>query len=215
MVAGGDTSMDIFDMGDIGEMRERRQISSFTFLDDSMDDLDSANAKGDDTENTFSESESNLETADPEEFDLILLKEDHRKPAANMGALWGSVLAPTASEKYSRHSSSSTQDIDLGAHQSRSLLTQATFDRQMVPRSVSAPKIDFQRRAQARAAKGPSNPSLPRDFPHRSKEIRSLSLNNAPTTAEDDQPRKESSNAGAAGETPPLGAQSDPPLSPE
>jgi hypothetical protein len=117
-----------------------------------MDDLDLAKAMGDDSENfsesaNFSESESNLETADPEEFDLILPKGDQRKSAANMEALWGSVLAPTTAEKYSRHShlSTNTQDIDLGAHQSRSLLTQATFDRQMVTRSVSAPEIDLQR----------------------------------------------------------------------
>jgi hypothetical protein len=206
MVDEGDVSMDSFDLGDIGEMRERRQLSAFSFFDESMDDLDFANAKGDDIE-----SESNVEAADPEEFDLILPKEDHRKSAANMGALWGSVLAPTASEKYSRHSraSKSTQDIDLGAQQSRKLLTEATFVRQIVPRSVSAPEIDFQLRSrQARAAKGPYPP-------HPSKEIRRVSLNSATTSAENDQPRKEASNGGAAGETPPLGAQRDPPLSPE
>jgi hypothetical protein len=201
MIYERDVSMDSFDMGDIVEMRERRQLSAFTFLDESMDNLDLASAKGDDIECNFSESESNVETSDPEEFDLILPKEDHRKSAANMGALWGSVIAPSASEKYSRHSrsSTSTQDIDLDAHQSRRLLTEATFVRQMVPRSVSAPEIDFQLRSrQARGAtKGPK-----------------VSLNSATTSAENDQPRKESSNAGAAGETPPLlGLQSDPPLS--
>jgi hypothetical protein len=199
MIHEGDVSMDSFDMGDIEEMRGGRQLSAFTFFDESMDNLDFANAKDDDRENNFSESESNVETADPEEF--ILPKEDHRKSAANMGALWGSVLAPTASEKYSRHSrsSTSTQDIDLNAHQSRRLLTEATFVRQMVPRSVSAPEIDFQLRSRQARAAGPR--------PHPSKEIRIVSLNNA---------RKESPNAGAAGETPPLlGAQSYLPLSPE
>jgi hypothetical protein len=260
----GDSSMDSFDMDDIGEMRERRrELSAFTFLDESMDDLDFANAKGDDTENTFSESESNVETADPEEFDLILQKEDHRKSAAftfleesmdaldlanakgddadanfsesesnmqtadpeefdlilpkedhrksaaNMGALWGSVLARTASEKYPR---TSTQAIDLGAQQSDKLLTEAIFVRQMVPRSVSAPEIDLQRRSrQARAAKDPSLPRIP---PQRRKERR-VSLNTATLSAENCQPRKESLNAGAVEETPPLGAQSNPPLSPE
>jgi hypothetical protein len=210
MIYERDVSMDSFDLGDIGEMRERRQLSAFTFLDESMDNLDLASAKGDDTEYNFSESESNVETADPEEFDLILPKEDHRKSAANMGALWGSVLAPSASEIYSRHSrsSTSTEDIDLGAHQSRRLLTEATFVRQMVPRSVSAPEIDFQLRSrQARAAKGPYRP-------HPSKQA--VSLNNATASAGNDQPRKESSDAGAVGETPPLlglGLQSDPPLS--
>jgi hypothetical protein len=211
MIHEGDVSMDSFNMGDIGEMRERRQLSAFTFLDESMDNLDLANAKGDDTEYNFSESESNVETADPEEFDLILPKEDHRKAAANMEALWGSVLAPTASDRYSRHSHSSTssQEIDVDANQSRRLLTEATFVRQMVPRSVSAPEIDFQLRSrQARAAKGPYRP-------HPSKEIRIESLNNATTSAEKAHSRKESSNAGAAGENPPLlGAHSDPPLSP-
>lgn len=190
--------MDLFDMEDIGETRERRQLSAFTFLDESMDNLDVEDANGDDIEYNYSESESNVETADPEEFDLILPKEYHRKSAANtMGALWGSVLAPTASEKYARHSRSSTntQDIDLGAELSRRLLTEATFDRQMVPRSISAPEIDFQLRSwQARAAK-----------------MRGISLKSTTTSVENHQPRKESSNAGAARGTPQLGAQSDPP----
>jgi hypothetical protein len=176
----GDSSMDSFDMGDmIGEMRETRQLSSLTFLDESMDTLDLSNAKGDDTENTFSESESTFATCDPEEFNLIVPKEYHRKSAANIGALWGSVLAPTASDKYSQYSRSSTQDNDLGAPHSLRLFTKAILVRQAVPRSVSAPEIDLQRRSrQARAAKGPSNPSPPRDPPQSRKEIRRESLNN-------------------------------------
>jgi hypothetical protein len=195
MIYERDVSMDSFDMGDIGEMRERRQLSAFTFLDQSMDNLDFASAKGDDIQYNFSELESNVETADPEESDLILPKEDYRESAANMGALWGSVLAPTASEKDSRHSghsrsSTSTQDIHLDSHQSRRLLTEATFVRQMVPRSVSAPEIDFQLRSrQARAAKGPYRP-------HPKKQ--EVPLSNAATSAESDQPRKESSNTGTA-----------------
>jgi hypothetical protein len=193
-----DVSMDSFDMGDVGDMRESRQLSAFNFLNESMDNLDLASAKGDDIEYNFSESESNVETSDPEEFDILLPEEDHRKSAANMGALWGSVLAPTASEKYSRHSrsSTSTQDIDLDAHQSRRLLAEATFVRQMVPRSVSSPEIDLQLRSrQARAAKGPYRP-------HPSNV--EVSFNNVTTSAENDQHLEESSNAGAAGETPPL-----------
>jgi hypothetical protein len=193
-----DVSMDSFDLGDVGDMRESRQLSAFAFLDESMDNLDLASAKGDDTEYNFSESESNVETADPEEFDLLLPEEDHKKSAANMGALWGSVLAPTASEKYSRHSrsSTSTQDIDLDAHQSRRLLAEATFVRQMVPRSVSSPEIDLQLRSrQARAAKGPYHPH-PSNL--------EVSFNNATTSSENDQHLEESSNAGAAGETSPL-----------
>jgi hypothetical protein len=263
----GDSSMNSFDMEDIGEMRERRrqlsafnesmddlglanatgddtentfsesesnsntetndpeefdlilrkedyrELGAFTFLDESMDDLDLANAKVDDIDNNFSESESNMQTADPEEFDLMLPKEDHRKSAANMRKLWGLVLAPTASEKYPR---TSAENTDFGAQHSDELLTEAIFVRQMVPRSVSAPEIDLQRRSrQARAAKDPSNPSLPRDPPQPRKEIRRVSLNHASSCAEKSQPRKESSNAGALEETSPLGAQCDPPLSPE
>jgi hypothetical protein len=102
----------------------RGDVISICFPRRKHGQFDLENAEGDDTEYNFSESESNVETADPEEFDLILPKEDHRKSAANMGAFWGSVLAPTASEKYSRHSrsSTSTQDVDLDAHQSRRLL---------------------------------------------------------------------------------------------
>jgi hypothetical protein len=186
----GDASMDSFD------------LSQFNFLDESMDDLDLTDAKADDTENNFSESESNLETADPEEFDRILLK-GHRTVASSMGAFWGSVLAPTASEKYSRHSPArtSSHDIDLGVHQSPRLLSEAVVDRKMVTRSVSAPEIDFQqgsRQGANRAARGPT--------PSNEIPVRRLLKN---TSARIDQPREEFTTTVSSGEDP------NPSISPE
>jgi hypothetical protein len=90
-----------------------RELTDFTFLEGSST-ADMASSKsvieGDDTENTFdaSWSESNLEAADPEEFNQAgqLLLPD----ASDADSLWGSLLSRTASE---RHPRATTRQKDL------------------------------------------------------------------------------------------------------
>lgn len=129
-----------------------RELTDFNFSQDgssaNLAKLPADNIEGDDTENTFdnSWSESNVETADPEEFDVLRVcdaRTHTEMDSVEEQAQWGSVLIPTASGSFSQsfpQTDGDGLDLDASIHLESPADGAKTGATQAAPCCVAEPK---------------------------------------------------------------------------